>query len=442
MRLLASRPAVVVVGALSAITLLATSGLAPASAAGASAPTLANAGVIARHTSAHHPVAKPGRWKVATSSPGAYRVTWTSPTRLPYADARPEIVVNGRWAGPSTLSADGRRVSVLVSSPARPTSADFDVVLGGKVLDARTPRNPTQVPYRRPAQLKALAEDPASPDRTPSRAATTRSIRSSCRASPSRRDGRPRRRAARPTPPTRRPLVLFLHGRHEPCYNPTPAHAAGIDVPDGAWPCKAPARSCRCRATSATTTSSGCSPPRATSTVSVRADGINAQDYRLPDGGAEARARRPQAPRQLGALVGDATSSRPRPRHPGRPQPRRRGRRPRVAQPPHRRRLPVAGQVLIGPTDFGFQTAPYVPTVTVLPYCDGDVSDLQGQNFTDDGRDLGLGRRFRRARSWSWAPTTTSSTPSGRPASRPRRRGTTGSATEDEDVRRSTTRTA
>jgi hypothetical protein len=29
-----------------------------------------------------------------------------------------------------------------------------------------------------------------------------------------------------------------------------------------------------------------------------------------------------------------------------------------------------------------------MPTVTVLPYCDGDVSDLQGQNFTDGARDL------------------------------------------------------
>ncbi len=48
----------------------------------------------------------------------------------------------------------------------------------------------------------------------------------------------------------------------------------------------------------------------------------------------------------------------------------------------------IAGQVLIAPTDFGTQTAPYVPTVTMLPYCDGDVIDLQGQRFTDTARDL------------------------------------------------------
>jgi hypothetical protein len=44
--------------------------------------------------------------------------------------------------------------------------------------------------------------------------------------------------------------------------------------------------------------------------------------------------------------------------------------------------------VLLAPTDFGTQTAPYVPSVTVLPYCDGDVFDLQGQRFTDSARDL------------------------------------------------------
>ncbi len=48
----------------------------------------------------------------------------------------------------------------------------------------------------------------------------------------------------------------------------------------------------------------------------------------------------------------------------------------------------IVGQVLLAPTDFASQTAPYVPTVTVLPYCDGDVYDLQGQKFTDVGRDL------------------------------------------------------
>ena len=51
----------------------------------------------------------------------------------------------------------------------------------------------------------------------------------------------------------------------------------------------------------------------------------------------------------------------------------------------------IVGQVLIAPTDFAAQTAPYVPTVTLLPFCDGDVSDLQGQRFTDAARDVAAG---------------------------------------------------
>ena len=43
----------------------------------------------------------------------------------------------------------------------------------------------------------------------------------------------------------------------------------------------------------------------------------------------------------------------------------------------------VVGQVLIGPTNFARQSAARTPTVTILPACDGDVSDLQGQSFTD-----------------------------------------------------------
>ena len=51
----------------------------------------------------------------------------------------------------------------------------------------------------------------------------------------------------------------------------------------------------------------------------------------------------------------------------------------------------IAGQVLIGPTNFGRQTTPYVPTVTVLPSCDGDVIDLQGQAYTDLALGLATG---------------------------------------------------
>ncbi|MGA8256543.1 MAG: hypothetical protein WB767_08210, partial [Nocardioides sp.] len=186
-----------------------------------------------------------------------------------------------------------------------------------------------------------------------------------------------------PVPP--RPLVLFLHGRHGVCYDPTaPEGEPGAD--DGTWPCKAPAREIPSHL--GYVYAQELLASQGFTTVSIRVNGINAQDYRLPDGGAGARARIVQEHLEhwvdLAAehrvdlnqvvLVGHSRG--------GEGVDRAAIDIPLTA--PYR----IAGQVLLAPTDFASHSAPYVPTVTVLPYCDGDVSDLQGQRFTDTGRDV------------------------------------------------------
>jgi hypothetical protein len=40
----------------------------------------------------------------------------------------------------------------------------------------------------------------------------------------------------------------------------------------------------------------------------------------------------------------------------------------------------------LAPVDFGRLTLPEIPMMTILPYCDGDVTNLQGQHFIDDSR--------------------------------------------------------
>ena len=131
-------------------------------------------------------------------------------------------------------------------------------------------------------------------------------------------------------------------------------------------------------------------------TVSISADAINALDYNAADGGAAARAaliRRhlehwvqlvtdgdQHADLDNVILVGHSRGGE--------------GANRASLNLPTDEGFTVTGQVLLGPTDFGFQAAPLTPTVTVLPYCDGDVADLQGQNFTDDARDLGLPMAF------------------------------------------------
>jgi hypothetical protein len=398
MRRLATRPAAIAVGAISAITLLATSGVGPAAAAGASAPSRSTGSANAVETSsADGPVAKTGRWKVAaTGSAGSYRVTWTSPTPLPHTDARPEIVVDGRWAGPSTLSANGRRVSAWISASSRPTAADFDVFLGGEALDEPAPGDQGQVPYKRPTNLKALTDDPGVPG---SHAITT----SDYSLDPVKLPGIPELsemvgHVVAPTDATNSsPLVLFLHGRHDYCYRPAdgddPVGIPFATAPN-AWKC--PGKQLPVPSYLGYDYVQRLLATQGYVTVSISADAINALDYRVADGGAEARSAliRKQLD-QWAQFVGDGDQ------HADLDN---------VILVGHSRggegvnraslNLPtgagysVTGQVLIGPTDFGFQAAPLTPTVTVLPYCDGDVSDLQGQNFTDDGRDLELGLAF------------------------------------------------
>ncbi len=48
----------------------------------------------------------------------------------------------------------------------------------------------------------------------------------------------------------------------------------------------------------------------------------------------------------------------------------------------------IRGIASYGPTAFGRQVTPDVHSATILPTCDGDVSDLQGQAYIDESRDL------------------------------------------------------
>jgi hypothetical protein len=394
MRRLVSRPAVLAVGSVTAITLVATSGSGPASASDA---LTAAGSARGAHAAAdkHSGSADVGRWAIAKAGPGAYTATWTSPDRLPYSDARPEIVMNGRWAGPATLSADGRRVSVVVAAGSRPGPRDFDVLLGGKTLDEQTQPTSVRAPYRRPARLTELTEDPGVPG--------FHGISvSDYVLDPTKLPGIPQLsemvgHVVAPTDATdSSPLVLFLHGRHEPCYKPR--HGEGSPFPQSAdpaaWTC--PGKQVPLPSYLGYDYVQRLLASQGYVTVSISADAINALDYNAADGGAAARAaliRRHlaywaslvaggdrQADLDNVILVGHSRGGE--------------GVNRASLNLPTGAGYTVTGQVLIGPTDFGFQAAPLMPTVTVLPYCDGDVSDLQGQNFTDDGRDLGLGLAF------------------------------------------------
>ncbi len=341
-----------------------------------------------------------GRWTVRAAGGDAYAVSWRSPAPFPLTSDRPTIApadpVDGDLVvGPPTLSRDGRTVTAVLRSAVAPSPADLDVLLSGDRLDEPGDDRRAVAAQRTGPAADDLAPDLPDPTDAaelpvdPGEPGALETVSSDYELEPVKLPGMPEPvemvgHVVEPAPGQvdgTTPLVLFQHGRHEVCYK------TGTGRPDDrSWPCQAPLSEIPSHLgydhVQQLLASQGYV------TVSVRVNGINAQDYRLPDGGAGARAE--IVTRHLDHWTGLAEEHRVD--------------LDRVVLVGHSRggegvdrasiRVPlsapyrIAGQVLVAPTDFGSQTAPYVPTVTLLPYCDGDVSDLQGQKFTDVSRDL------------------------------------------------------
>lgn len=329
-----------------------------------------------------------GTWRLAPRAAGGYTVSWTSPARLPVGGARPEVLLDGRPLGATVVV--GRQVRLVAPVPTRLDLARLDVRLSGRVLDAPPTYGPADlapsVAPAPPAPGPVLPVDP----RTPGPYETTASdydLGAYDRGA-MRRLERVGRIVAPQGAPGARPLVLFLHGRHSFCY--LPKGAGPTDRDEYAWPCAAPLAPIPSHRgyehTQRVLASQGFV------TVSVSANGINAQDGRTPDGGADARADlvdrhlRAIAAGQVPGLV-PATVDLDRVVLVGHSRGGE-GVNRLVVRRPTDAPYAVAGTVLLAPTDFGRQAGPYVPSVTMLPTCDGDVSDLQGQLYTDVARDV------------------------------------------------------
>jgi dienelactone hydrolase len=285
--------------------------------------------------------------------------------------------------GPATVSADRRTVRLTIEAEEPPEASDLAVVLSGEILDATTQPSTPSVPYVAPEAGRRLEVDPGVPG--PHRVVTEDYRLPSIKI-----PGLPARvemvgHVERPADTSaRHPLVLFLYGRHSYCYRTSRARGPGRRA---GWPCP--------RGTSPVPSQLGYRyvqrllASQGYVTVSIAANGVNAQDYRLVDGGAEARAELVRA--HLAQWVRWATTGRyavdmQRVVLVGHSRGGEGVDRVSVETPlsaPYR----IRGQVLIAPTAAARQVAAYVPTVTLLPYCDGDVSNLEGQAYTDVARD-------------------------------------------------------
>ncbi|WP_253916142.1 hypothetical protein [Streptomyces sp. MNP-20] len=346
----------------------------------------------------------PPGWELTGDGTDQHLV-WRAPKPVPMGNARVEFYAGDRLLGRPTATDDQRTFRLKLDDDgvgAKDALGDLQALAGGRRLDKPEPAAPHGAPAPAPAQLPAGEVDPGKPGKY-------RTVKGEYDLKSVKLPDFPEKVEMRATvvgpvdAPGKRPLALFLHGRHGTCYKGGES--------DGSWPCKAgwkPIPSYQGYLHDQKLLAS-----QGYVTVSISANGINGQDDRAPDGGAQARsslvrqhlgrfadwaadptkapdAVRGTAPVDLSRvlLVGHSRGGEGvnRAAFDSRYQP------PADQDgSPRKARWQIRGTVLIGPTIFGHNPDPDVPSMTVLPGCDGDVSDLQGQLYLDNTRGVGNG---------------------------------------------------
>ncbi len=335
-------------------------------------------------------LALPLGWTLGTTSAGPV-LHWRSPERLPWGDATLEVRLEGRPLAPAGLRRDQRTVSARVTPEQLATLASTDapelaVWSGGMPLTGAPEVDPTPSRTSRQSSLRTVTRtsDPGAAGRFDVAVTSYRRASRTVLDLPE-----PVEMLAQVVAPVdaagARPLVVLLHGRHETCYRP---ETGRLSV---AWPCP--------DGTEAVPSHRGFTylqrhlASRGFVTVSISANGINAQDTPTEDGGTAARSvlvRRhlnlwsqwaaPGGPwegrvdLQKVLLIGHSRGG----------EGVQRVAIDANASAPWR----VAGTVALAPTAALRQTPAYTPTTTLLPTCDGDVVSLDGQVFVDRPRDV------------------------------------------------------
>ncbi|MGW7727610.1 hypothetical protein ACWGJ6_30370 [Streptomyces canus] len=348
----------------------------------------------------------PPGWRIDGES-GARELVWRAPKTVPMGDARVEFRTGDRLLGVPKPARDGRTFRLALDE-ARPAQlSDLQVTAAGRRLDAADDDTHKSGPRgaRVPAQAPANGVDPGRPG-------SYRTVTGEYDLDPVRLPGfatpvEMRAQVVAPKGATgSRPLALFLHGRHSTCYKP-----GTEDDITGDWPCAdgyKPIPSDKGYLADQQLLAS-----QGYVTVSISANGINAQDWQAEDAGAQARsslvrqhlarwadwsAHRSTAPAVVREAAKADLSRVLLVGHSRGGEGVNRAAMDSLYPPPAAEdgykgpvRWKVRGTVLVGPTIFGQNPVADVPNVTLLPGCDGDVSDLQGEDFVDGTRGVSRG---------------------------------------------------
>ncbi|MDW4905305.1 hypothetical protein RB628_08070 [Streptomyces sp. ADMS] len=355
----------------------------------------------------------PSGW--AFTDDGAERqLVWRSGRPVPMGDARVEFYTGDRLLGRPMAANDGRTFRLPLEEALNAsglkgsrTFENLQVRAGGRRLDAAgvaaAPDERRAAPAP-PALAPANPVDPGKPGsyRTVSGEYALDSVKLPGMAVPVEMKAV----VVAPAGATgRRPLALFLHGRHSTCYKP------GDDDISGAWPC--PAGEKQIPSHRGYLRDQRLLASQGYVTVSISANGINAQDGAIEDAGAQARsslvrrhlahwadwtANRPSAPTIVRTAPAADLSRVLLVGHSRGGEGVNRAAMDSLYRPPADQdgyggpvRWNIRGTVLIGPTIFGQNPVADVPSMTILPGCDGDVSDLQGELAVDGTRGISRG---------------------------------------------------
>jgi hypothetical protein len=358
----------------------------------AGAPAPANAAPTPSGTFA---ATMPAGWSI-TAGPA---LTWRSPTRVPLGAAPVEFFIGDRSLGTARASSNRRVFRIDLPELTGPELASLRVRVSGRGLDVAAPRVAgSAVPALAASLAAPVPIDPGAPGTyaTVTGEYTLQSVALPGMAVPADVRGVV---VAPPRASGPLPLVVFLHGRHETCF--------GAGDVTGEWPCPAgqqPIPSHRGYLGAQKLLAS-----QGYVTVSVDANSINAQDGDLLDLGNQARSdlvrlhlgrwagwssstrltapaivrQAPPADLSKVLLVGHSVGGE------GVNQAALDTISPRPGAPAVRWTL--GGVVHLAPTSTGQNPAPDIPSVTILPGCDGDVSTLEGEIYVDGTRGVSKG---------------------------------------------------